>query len=49
MILGKNGSLVMCRESSRIKARIEARYQHSDDDCSIAHDAFYIEDLKANI
>lgn len=38
----------MCRESSCIKARIEVRYQHSDGDCSIAHDALYIEDLKAN-
>lgn len=45
MILGKNSGLVMCRESSCIKARIEVRYQR---DCSIAHDALYIEDLKAN-
>lgn len=48
MILGKNSGLVMCRESSCIKARIEVRYQHSDGDCSIAHDALYIKDLKAN-
>lgn len=45
---GKNGSLVMCREASCMKARMEGRCQHPDGDCSITHGELYIEDLKAN-
>ncbi len=48
MVPGKNGSLVMCREASRMKARMEGRCQHPDGDCSITHGELYIEDLNAN-
>ena len=48
MVPGKNGALVMCREASCIKARMEERCQHPDGDCSFTHGELYIEDLKAN-
>lgn len=48
MVPGKNGSLVMCREASCMKAHMEGRCQHPDGDCSITHGELYIEDLKAN-
>lgn len=48
LVPGKNGSLVMCREASCMKARMEGRCQHPDGDCSFTHGELYIEDLKAN-
>lgn len=48
MVPGKNSCLVMCREASCMKARMEGRCQHPDGDCSITHSELYIEDLKAN-